>query len=256
MPPVPVWLWRASVAFLRRAARIVSDSTATADDLLRHLGIDHARVRVIHPGVDPRFGPLREPGARQKARERLGIDGAPLLLHVGNNWFYKNLEGLLRAFARLRASGAGRGALLLKVGKPLSPTQRALAASLGIEKNVREVGLLNHHDLQAAYWAADALVFPSRWEGFGWPPLEAMASGTPVIASARGALAEVVGDAAEIVEPDDPQNIANASERVLTDTGLREDLIAHGLERACLFTWERAGRELLDVYREVLDEAG
>ena len=256
MPPVPVWLWRASVAFLRRAARIVSDSTATADDLLRHLGIDHARVRVIHPGVDPRFGPPREPGARQKARERLGMDGAPVLLHVGNNWFYKNLEGLLRAFARLRASGAGRGALLLKVGKPLSPTQRDLAASLGIEKSVREVGLLNHHDLQAAYWAADALVFPSRWEGFGWPPLEAMASGTPVIASTRGALAEVVGDAAEIVDPDDPQNIANAIERVLSDTGLRKDLIARGLERACLFTWERAGRELFDVYREVLDEAG
>jgi glycosyltransferase involved in cell wall biosynthesis len=163
---------------------------------------------------------------------------------------------LLHAFAQIRRSAVGRTAVLVKAGKPLSPEQSALAASLGVLQHVREVGLLDQENLQAAYWAADALVFPSLWEGFGWPPLEAMASGTPVIASARGALAEVVGDAAEVINPDDPKNIAAAIERVLSDTGLRQDLTARGLERARIFTWERAGRELIEVYREVLNEAG
>ena len=175
---------------------------------------------------------------------------------MGNNWFYKNLEGLLRAFARFHQSGVGRRAIFLKVGKPLSAAHRALAASLGVEGCVREVGLLDHENLQAAYWAADALVFPSLWEGFGWPPLEAMASMTPVISSARGALAEVVGDAAEVINPDDPESIVAGIERVLSDTERQQELVGRGFERARLFTWERAGRELLDLYHEVLDEAG
>jgi glycosyltransferase involved in cell wall biosynthesis len=247
---------RFSLGFLSQAARMVADSRATADDLVIHLGLKPEMVRVVYPGVDPRLGPPPDGRSRREARARFSLDGGPVLLHVGNNWFYKNLEGLLRAFARFRQSGVGRRPVLLKVGKPLSPAQRALAASLGVQRYVREVGLLDQESLQAAYWAADVLVFPSLWEGFGWPPLEAMASGTPVIASARGALAEVVGDAAEVVDPDDPKSIAAAIERVLSDGELRRDLTARGLERARLFTWERAGRELIEVYREVLDEAG
>lgn len=252
---MPIWLWRASVAFLKRAARIVSDSSATADDVVKHLGVDQTRIRVVYPGVDARFVPPMDAGSKRRMRECLDLDGRPILLHVGNNWFYKNLDGFLRAFAHVRKSPVGRNAVLVKVGECLSPAQRDFAAALGVSEHVRDLGLLSHDDLQAAYWAADALVFPSFWEGFGWPPLEAMASGTPVIASRRGALAEVLGDAVEVVDPNDPTTIAAAIERVLSEAGLRQELTARGLERAHLFTWERAGRELLEVYREVMGEA-
>ncbi len=254
IPRVALLTLRFSVRFLRRAARVVAVSQATARDVMRHAGLGPETVRVIPHGVDSSFGSTDD-GVRAAIRTRLGLDGTPVLLHVGNNWFYKNLEGLLRAFALFRQRSVGRRAVLLKVGKPLSPAQRALAVSLGVGEHVRELGLVGQEGLQAAYWAADALVFPSLWEGFGWPPLEAMASGTPVIASARGALGEVVGDAAQIVDPEDPGDIAAAMERVLSAGALRRDLVARGFEQAARFTWERTGRQMLEVYHEVLDGA-
>jgi glycosyltransferase involved in cell wall biosynthesis len=252
---MPLWMWRASVACLKRAARIIADSMATADDLVKHLRIDATRIRVVRPGLNSRFTLPSDPNTKQKMRDRLGLGGGPILLHVGKNWFYKNIDGLLYAFSQFRRSRIGRDAVLVKVGDRLSAEQRALVARLHLDGHVRQLGLLSQDDLQAAYWAADVLVHPSFWEGFGWPPLEAMASGTPVIASTRGALAEVVGTAAEVIDPDDCQDIAVAMERVLSEKGLRGDLVGRGLDRAQLFTWDGAGRELLEVYREVVNKA-
>jgi len=247
-------LLRLSLRLLPRAAAVVATSRATAEDLARHLALPPDRVRVIHHGVDALFQPPPHPDARRQSRERLGLpDARAALLHVGNNWFYKNLEGLLEALA-LFGDGAS-APVLLKVGKGLTHAQRARARALGVLDRVVELGPLGAEALRAVYWAADALVFPSLWEGFGWPVLEAMACGLPVVCSDRGGLAEVAGDAAVIVKPEDPRDIAAGVERVLRDAALRRDLVARGLEQVKAFTWAQAGDRLLELYRELRDSA-
>lgn len=252
VPLVASKLLKLSIHFLKRAAIVITVSQSTADDLTRCARISRDRIRVVPLGIDPQFKQPPNTEARSVARLRWGLVGnQPVLLHVGNNWFYKNLEGLIKALAILQAESKIDNLLVLKVGKRLTTEQSALAAALGVEKSIREVGLLDSEELQSAYWASDLLVFPSLWEGFGWPPLEAMASGTPVVCSRRGALDEVVGDAAVIINPEEPESIAEGIISALTDEHLRRSLIQKGLQRAKLFTWERAAEQTFQVYREV-----
>jgi glycosyltransferase involved in cell wall biosynthesis len=251
IPPVAARLLSFSLRFLKRAAMVIADSQATADDLVKYLKIPREQIRVVHLGIDPMFAPPSGPDGRQVARARWGFEGRRVLLHVGNNWFYKNLEGVIRALAVLKDESGEDCPTLVKAGKGLTTEQRKLASELEVEGHIRELGVLNNVDLQAVYHAADMLVFPSWWEGFGWPPLEAMASGTPVICSDRGSLGEVAGDAALIVNPEEPEEIADAIIRVLHDENLRQSLITKGLERAKQFTWERAAEQTFEVYREV-----
>jgi glycosyltransferase involved in cell wall biosynthesis len=250
-PRLATHLFRLSVRFLRRARAVVAVSQSTADDLARHLHIDGSRIHVIHPGVDASFRPPGTPKRRAEFRERLGLGDRPVLLHVGNNWFYKNLEGLLRALVIVRKQRPE--ALLVRVGKQLSARQRQLASELGVLPHIRELGHLDNEALQQAYWAADLLVFPSLWEGFGWPPLEAMASGTPVVCSHGGSLREVVGEAAEIVDPSDPCAIAAGVLRVLSDERRRTVLRSRGFARVQQFTWQRAADQMLQIYNEVTE---
>lgn len=251
VPAVASQLLRFSLRFLKRAAMVIADSHATADDLVKYLKIPRQQIRVVHLGIDPMFAPPSSPDGRLAARARWGFDGRGVLLHVGNNWFYKNLEGVIRALAVLKEKSGEDCPTLVKVGKGLTIEQRKLARELGVEGHIRELGVLNNEALQAVYHAADVLVFPSWWEGFGWPPLEAMASGTPVVCSDRGSLGEVAGDAALIVNPEKPEEIADSIIRALHDEALRQSLITKGLERAKQFTWERAAEQTFQVYREV-----
>lgn len=251
---LPVWaskLFKLSLCFLRSAAIVIADSHATADDLLKHTNVKREQIRVVYLGSDPQFTSPQNPQTKKDARARWGVINQSVLLHVGNNWFYKNLEGLIKAFAILRDAGDVNNPMLLKVGKGLTPAQRELAVSLGVADHIREVGHLDDEALKSIYWASDVLVFPSLWEGFGWPPLEAMASGTPVVCSDRGALGEVAGDAALIVNPEEPEAIAHAVARVLTEETLRASLIMKGSQRAKQFTWERAAEQTFQVYQEV-----
>lgn len=240
-----------SLRFMRRAARVIATSEATATDLVRHLKLSRDRIQVVHHGIDPAFSPAPDPSVREALRKRLDFAGQSVLLHVGDNWFYKNLEGLIEALAVLEKDSGKGNHVLVKVGKGLTPEQRRLAHQLGVAERIRELGVLDDAQLQEVYRAADVLVFPSWWEGFGWPPLEAMASGTPVVCSDRGALREVAGDAALIVSPEEPEAIADGISRVLDDASLRQQLIRKGLERAKQFTWERAAEQTFQVYREV-----
>jgi glycosyltransferase involved in cell wall biosynthesis len=252
VPLVASKLLKLSIHFLKSAAVIITDSQSTADDLVECARISRDQIRVVPLGIDPQFNQPPNVEARSTARLRWGLaENQQVLLHVGNNWFYKNLEGLIKALAVLQAERKIDNLLLLKVGKRLTTEQRSLALSLGVEKSIREVGLLDSEELQSIYWASDLLVFPSLWEGFGWPPLEAMASGTPVVCSKRGALDEVVGDAAVIVNPEEPESIAEGIAGALNDEHLRQSLIRKGLQRAKLFTWERAAEQTFQVYREV-----
>lgn len=255
VPGVASKLLRLSLRFLKDAALVITVSHSTANDLIGFAGIAEKKIRVVQNGIDPRFGPPPNGEARTQARTRWRLEGQTALLHVGNNWFYKNLEGLIRALAILQAEGIGNNLVLLKAGKKLTSVQRELAVSLGVSERIREVGLLDLEELQSIYWASDVLVFPSLWEGFGWPPLEAMASGTTVVCSDRGSLSEVVGDSAVIVNPEKPEDIAEGVAKVVQNEDLRQALIMKGLERVKLFTWEKAAEQTFQVYQEVMNSS-
>jgi len=175
------------------------------------------------------------------------------ILHVGHCGIYKNIEGILRSIPLLVAR-LGPQVVFVKVGGPFTRSQLALIDRLGIEQHVQHLGMIPAADLPGVYAGADLLLMPSLHEGFGLPALEAMACGTPVIASNQGSLPEVVGDAALLVEPNDVEQIAAAAERLLTDARLRADLRKKGLKRARTFTWERTARETLAVYQQVYEE--
>jgi alpha-1,3-rhamnosyl/mannosyltransferase len=173
--------------------------------------------------------------------ERLGL--APgYLLFVGNPKPHKNLPALLAAYAELAARRSDLPPLLLAGG------ERDDAPAGG----VRRIGVVAEGDLPALYRGARALVLPSLWEGFGLPALEAMASGTPVVAAARGALPELVGDAGLLFDPDDATALPAALARIVDDAALRAELARRGRERAAGYSWRETARATLAVYRDVL----
>lgn len=234
---------------LRAARRVIAISQATKDDLVRHYGADPARIRVVHHGLSAGFRPA-EPERIAEAQARYGID-QPYLLYVGTIQPRKNLARLIEGFA---AAGAGVGprTLLVIAGRRgwLSAPIERRAAELGVEDRVRFVGYVPDDDLPALLSGALAFVFPSLYEGFGMPVLEAMACGAPVLASRSSALPEVAGDAALLVDPLDPAAIAAGLARLASDADLRADLRARGLARAAAFTWERCAAETLGVLLE------
>jgi glycosyltransferase involved in cell wall biosynthesis len=182
------------------------------------------------------------------ARARLGLPER-FVLNVGTVEPGKNRETLLRALALLRGRGLAHALVVVGQRGWLAERPDTAAARLGVAEAVRYTGYLPDSDLPLVYNLAEAFVFPSWREGFGLPPLEAMACGTPVVSSDRPAMPEVLGDAALYAPPDRPDAIADALARVLTDAGLRDDLRARGLARAAGYSWERAARETLAVYR-------
>jgi glycosyltransferase involved in cell wall biosynthesis len=252
-------------AGLRRAAALVVPSRHTRDQVLRHLRVAPGRVHVVPMGVDhARFRPV----SRRLLHDRY-------LLFVGAEHPRKGLETLLRAFAALRADPRFRELRLVKAGSPggaphRERTERALDAlglahrqvapdlpsrpAAGERPAVLLVGHTTPDDLAAWYSGAEALVLASRAEGFGLPPLEAMACGCPAVVSTAGALPETAGPAALTVPPDDPAALEAALRRLLTDPPLREDLRARGLEHAAAFSWERTARETWAVYEQVAAE--
>ena len=177
-------------------------------------------------------------------------DEARVVLQVATKGRYKNTPALLKAFAQLRSRVAG--IRLVRIGAPLYPDEAELADKLGISTSIRHVGMVRDDRMLAEYSAADVLLFPSLWEGFGWPPLESMACGTPVVASNIPAISEVVVDAGVLVSSEDPSEMAHAVERVLMDPAWSCSLRRKGLERAGHFTWANTAAQTLNVYKSVL----
>lgn len=232
----------------KKAARIITGSEYTKKDIVKHLGVAPGRVTVIYNGVDSFFRPAGEGSEAEKVAGKYGVTG-DFIFYVGNHGVNKNLKRLLEAFSRLKR----KDCQLILAGKtdPRRKPLYDLVGTLGLEGRARFIGAVPEEDLRYLYSMAKLFVFPSLQEGFGLPPLEAMACGTPVAASTATSLPEVVGDAGVTFDPEDVDAMANAIELVLGSNGLREELSEKGLERAKKFSWKTAAEKTLKVYEEV-----
>ena len=235
---------------VRRAQRVIVPSESTRADLLRFTGAKSDRVDIVSYGIgqSPRAG-----GDAGAGRELLGAGERPVALSVSAKRPHKNLARLIGALARIPQE---RRPLLALPGYPTPHEQelRELAAERGVAEDVRFLAWVSAEELGNLYAAADCFVFPSLYEGFGFPVLEAMARGVPVATSGRASLAEVAGDAALMFDPEDEGSIAEAIESLLGDESLRDRLRAAGRERASGFTWERAADLTVAAYRRALAE--
>jgi len=249
-PHLRAYLIKAVPRSARRAHLILADSENTRRDVVDLLGIPSARVKVLYAGVDRRFRPVErteEVRSGYRLPERF-------ILSVGTLEPRKNYEGLIEAFALLKEELPGAGSIkLVIVGQKgwLYGGIFTRVKELGLEEEVFFPGYVADEDLPALYSAAELFVYPSLYEGFGLPPLEAMACGTPVVASDAPCLPEVLGDAALFAPSGDPQALASAMEKALSDLDLRMRLRERGFKRAEHFTWEKSARRLLGIYKDL-----
>lgn len=248
-PKLPgFWLarYRFNLRRLRRAKCVVTVSEHTRKDLLKYCPyLSPEQVVAVHSGIEGNWRVLGDSAQFADFRRRQGLEGKRFLLHVGNDNWYKNFGGLLRALPAL----ADKELLLVKVGE-IGADNRQLIFELGLGARVVHVPYASSDDLVSFYNAAEMLVFPSWHEGFGWPPLEAMACGCPVVASNRASVPEVCGDACLPVDPADTAGITTAMERVLTDPALRADLVRKGRARAREFNWRDTAAAILRLLQQ------
>jgi glycosyltransferase involved in cell wall biosynthesis len=236
----------------RRSTRILTVSEASKRDILEFFDVAPEKVTVIHNAIDDRFAVAPPEEAVRRVRERYQLEGR-FALYVGNVKPHKNVERLIDAFHLVRQQPGLEDLRLVVIGDELSKyaSLRRAVHRYNLHKYVRFLGFLPDDLLAIVYRLAAVFVFPSLYEGFGLPPLEAMASGTPVVTSNVSSLPEVTGDAALLVDPTRPDAIAHAIERIVTDPGLAATLRARGLARATEFSWERSVRQVRDIYAEV-----
>lgn len=236
---------------VRRTDHIIAVSEATKYDLTQRLGVPDSKVTVIYEASSPQYRPLPEEEVRRYVERKFGIDGC-YILFVSTIEPRKNVPGLLQAYRRLLDFYKDDVQLILVGGQGwLFDEVFGTVERLKLTERVRFLGRVDTVDLPYLYNAARLLVQPSFYEGFGLSPLEAMACGTPVIVSNVSSLPEVVGDAGLRVDPEDVSELAVGMHRLLTDESLREEMIEKGLARAASFSWEKAARQTLEVYRKV-----
>jgi len=250
---------------LLRADRVMAVSMATCRDVEAVLGIPASRIRVIYNAPDPIFQAPSAPVDRdglghapeiQRVLDRYRIH-YPFLLYVGRTNPQKNIPRLVEAFAVLRGEihdyPAFQDLRLLIIGDEISryPALRHAVIQSRVEDTVRFLGFVPIDTLRSFYQAASAFVFPSLYEGFGLPPLEAMACGTPVVCSHVSSLPEVVGEAAEVVNPENVFDIARGMREVLLNSERRRTMVERGFEQARRFSWERTAQQVLEAYEEI-----
>jgi glycosyltransferase involved in cell wall biosynthesis len=232
----------------RRATHLISDSNSTRTDLIQRWGIPGERITTVPLAAESRYQPAR-PQQVAEVCARYGVRPDGYLLYVGTLEPRKQVDRLVEAFALATPSLSGLE--LVVAGKRGWMYDRIFArvSALGLECRVRFPGYVPDEDLPALYGGATAFVYPSRYEGFGLPVLEAMSCGVPVITTDVSSMPEVAGDAALLVRPDSVDELAGALRRVAQDPALREELRAKGLRRAQAFSWDRCARETLAVYQ-------
>lgn len=249
-PVLKAYLDRVVPRSVRRASHVLADSQATKDDLVELYGTPPEKITVLLSGVNGQFRPVRDPEVRQRYK----LPNNPYVLSIGTVQPRKNYARLIEALAALGPAfndvhiviAGGRGWLD-------SPIYRAVD-DFDMAGRVHFTGFARDEDLPALYSEARCLAYPSLYEGFGFPVLEAMACATPAVASNISSMPEVAGDAALLVDPYDVDALADALRRLLVDETLRADLVARGLEQAARFTWAHSAEQLREVYRRVLAE--
>ncbi|MBI3892352.1 MAG: glycosyltransferase family 4 protein [Candidatus Wallbacteria bacterium] len=259
------WPWRARLYHdfwmrfsMRRATAIIAISESTRQDISRLTSVAPERIEVIPEGVSGEFRPVESNGHVEQVLDKHSLR-QPYILAVGALDHRKNVPMLLEAFSLCRRRGVLSSRHSLAIVGPQNPeTLRCYAQQAErLEAEARVVGRVSREDLVALYQGAELFVFPSAYEGFGLPPLEAMACGTPVIASAVTSIPEVVGDAAVLVSPPlTAERFADAMAVLASDPQARRELSCKGKARAALFSWSNTARRTLEVYRRVAAAAG
>jgi glycosyltransferase involved in cell wall biosynthesis len=239
---------------VRRADRILADSANTRDDLVELLGLPGEKITVVHGGVEPRFHRVTDPELLRAVQARYSLPER-FILSVGTLEPRKNYPRLIAAYAALRRADPALPQRLLIAGRPgwLYEDIYAEVERSAMAEHVTLMGFVADADLPALYTLADLLAFPSLYEGFGLPPLEAMACGTPVVAGRNSSLIETIGGGGILVNATDVPALADALGQALGDDELRAGLVARGLAQAARFTWQSAAQELLTAYAQALD---
>lgn len=235
---------------LRKASLVLTDSRNSQQDIQRYFGVSSERILAVPLGVDPSFRPIAKPET-VSTLDRYGLR-QPYLLYVGALNARKNLTRLLQAFVLLRPRFPELKLVINGKRQWRLAEFNATFEQLQLDGQVIFTGYVADADLPSLYTGASLFVFPSLYEGFGLPVLEAMACGTPVVASNASALPEVLGEAALLVDPFDVKAIAQAIEKGLSDEKLRAELRQRGLEQAAKYTWQQTAHETLAAYRRVL----
>ncbi len=246
---------RSLVSFgVRRADHIIVGSNDAKDDLARMTGVGSTRVSVIHHGIEDSYSADANDSYLERVRGELGL---PLryVLHVGVVEKKKNIETLLKACTPLVRERVLDAVVLAGRDGRGADDVRRMAHQLNIKSNTMFLGYVAQDLMRGLYSLASVLVFPSWFEGFGLPVLEAMACGTPVVASNSSSIPEVAGDAALLFPPEAPDALQDALRAILLSVELRNRLRARGLSRAAAFSWDESARRHIDVYRRVLNDS-
>jgi glycosyltransferase involved in cell wall biosynthesis len=250
-PKLRSYLLKAVPASVRRADLVLADSESTRADVIELLDADPDRTEVVYPGVDSRFGRVRDEHVLREVHARYGLPDR-FILGLGTLQPRKNYGRLIQAYAAIRPEFGPEIKLVIAGGAGwLSEPITNAVKECGVQNDVFFPGYVADGDLPALYSLAELLAFPSLYEGFGLPPLEAMACETPVVASDVSSLPEVIGDAGLMVDPSDVLALAGAMRDVLTDDGLRKGMIKRGVAQAQRFTWTETATRLLSVYARV-----
>jgi glycosyltransferase involved in cell wall biosynthesis len=237
---------------LDRANRIITVSYNTKRDLLEHFGVVGDRVEVIYNGVSPAFQPDVPESERQRVEARYGL-ARPYLLFLGGEKPHKNVQNVLRAFAQARRQHGLPHELVLAGPLPKDTARlEALVAALDLGQSVKRPGIVEDADLPGLYAGADAFLYPTLYEGFGLPVIEAMSCGVPVLTSSNSALREIAGGFAYLVDPMDVEAIAHGIAVLTGDAKVRADLTELGKKRALDFSWDKAAAKTLEVYASAL----
>jgi glycosyltransferase involved in cell wall biosynthesis len=235
--------FKLNLRIMKRARAIIAISEHTKKDLLKYCPfIPPEKVFVIHNGLERKWKRIEDQARLDQVRRTYGLEGKTIVLHVGNDNWYKNVATLLRAVAAVDDPNF----VLVKVGD-LGTANRELIQQLSIANRFVHIRGADDDQLMCLYSLADMLVFPSLHEGFGWPPLEAMACGCPVITTRKASLPEVCGEASMYVDPRDVEGIAAAIRSLRDDPHVRDDLIHRGLSQAQKFDWRKTTEEILRV---------
>lgn len=250
LPQLSLAAWRYSVEGMQQADKIISVSSNTKQDIISQLQIESDCITVIPNAVESQFG-LLSPDKVKDFRQEQGLEPETIcLINVGSAHPRKNLDTVLKVLNRLKKRGIN--AHLWKVGSDFSPKQQQLIQAYGLEEQITHLGKPDTCSLIQIYNAADILLAPSIYEGFGFTILEAMACGTPVITSNVSSLPEVAGDAAILLDPLDVEGMVEAINQLQIDTTYRQTLTDRGLARANLFSWKKTAEQVAEVYEKLI----